>query len=68
MTTNPVPHVLIVGEFGADGATMLPALQQELHAHLYTGQTCMLSYQPLVPDDFARGAAWLMLQDYLTKL
>ena len=63
-----LPHVLIVGEFGADGATLLPALQQELQAHLYPGQTCMLSYQPLVPDDFARGAAWLMLQDYLTKL
>ena len=63
-----IPYVLLVADFGPDGDAIIPDLYQEMGARLLPGTQCSLHYYPLEQDGFARGAALLVLKDYLTSL
>lgn len=63
-----IPHVFIAAEFGPDGDAIIPDLYQEMGARLLPGTQCSLQYHPLEQSGFARGAALLVLKDYLTSL
>lgn len=63
-----IPHILIAADFGPDGDTLLPALQQQVQQRVMAGINPTIAYYPLDQIGFARGAALLMLQEYFTKL
>ena len=63
-----IPDVLLVADFGPDGDAIIPDLYQEMGTRLLPGTQCSLHYYPLEQDGFARGAALLVLKEYLTSL
>ncbi len=63
-----IPHVLLVADFGPNGDAIIPDLYQEMGTRLLPGTQCVLQYHPLEQSGFARGAALLVLKEYLTSL
>ena len=58
----------MAADFGPDGAAIIPELYQEIGERLLPGTQYLLQYSALEQSGFARGAALLVLKDYLTAL
>lgn len=63
-----IPQIFIAANFGPDGESLLPWLQDTLDARVLTENGYTLTYTPLEYLGFAHGAALLILNDYFTTL
>jgi transcriptional regulator of PTS gene len=63
-----ISHLFLAGTFGPDGDILIPALQQEIDAHVLPGTAYTITYTPLEHLGFAHGAALLVLEEFFTQL
>lgn len=63
-----IPNVMITGNFGPDGAVIIPYIEQVVSRRIISGIDYSIEYHPLERLGFAYGAAFLMLKDYFTDI
>jgi predicted NBD/HSP70 family sugar kinase len=65
LTVLNVRRVVVAGNFGPDGGSLLPPLEAAIRKQVLPGTEFLLSYVPLEKIAFARGASLLILKEFL---
>jgi glucokinase len=63
-----IPHIIIAADFGPDGDALIPYITRAVKDLIIPGIDFSVVYYPLDQLGFARGAALLILKEYLTTL
>ena len=68
ITVLDVSKVIISGHFGPDGDVIVPLLEEEIRANVLPKKDLKVDYLEYDPDGWVKGAALLILKDYLVDV
>lgn len=60
-----IPNIILCGEFGPDGHTIVPMIQEEMKHQLLPSMEVRMVYHSFERNHYAHGAALLLLDKYL---
>ena len=60
-----IPNLIVCGYFGECGDVLIPQLEKEIRERVYPLTDFLVTYRPLQQVGFTRGAALLVLKDFI---
>jgi transcriptional regulator of PTS gene len=63
-----INNIIISGSFGPDGDVILDSVKSQVENDTLPGLRCEIQYAPFEPMGYLKGAAFLILKDYLVDI